>query len=177
MDFKGFEKVGMDTSALLILAVPPSNLEDFKNKFFPAKTVFYHAAKVHHEIIGVLINNFYFDEEDAKKEWKRLAEELNLNIVYWHKKFKEELEDKVRLANQQAVLKSGNRKLKIGEPDIKIISCFLNEGVNKVYTLDKGFEATCLELGIDVLKLPREYLKKSGEIRSMNKKVIEESLK
>ena len=170
MEFKGFEKVGMDTCALISLITCPSNLENFKNKFCSAGRVFYHSAKVHHEIMGVLINNFYFDKEEAKDGWKKLVETLNLNLIYWHKKFKEGIEKKVRQANEQVVLESREKALKIGEPDIKIISCFLNEEINKVYTFDKGFEKTCLKLGMDVLRLPQEYTRKSEEIRKLNKK-------
>jgi len=169
MEFKGFEKIGMDTSALIILSTCPSNLEDFKDRFCPVERVFYHAAKVHHEIIGVLINTFCFDKDEAKEWWDRLVKTLNLNIVYWHKNFKEEIENRVIEANKQVVLESGKSKFKIGLPDVKIISCFLNEGVNKVYTLDKGFGNTCIKLGIEVLMLPPEYIRKSNEIRKLNK--------
>jgi len=174
MEFKGFEKIGMDTSALIMLSTCPSNLEDFKNRFCSVDRVFYHSAKVHHEIIGVLINTFYFDKNEAKEWWERLVKTLNLNIVYWHKKFKEEIENRVIEANKQVILESGEKKFKIGLPDIKIISCFLNEGVNKVYTLDKGFRNTCIKLGIDVLMLPQEYIKKSEEIRKLNEKFYSE---
>lgn len=170
MEFKGFEKIGMDTSVLLMLATCPSNLEDFKNRFCSLERVFYHSAKVHHEIMGVLINTFYFEKQEAKDGWNKLVETLNLNLIYRHKKFREEIEKKVIETNKQIILESRDKKLKIGEPDIKIISCFLNEGINKVYTFDRGFEKTCLKLGMGVLKLPQEYIKKSEEIRKMNEK-------
>ncbi len=124
MEFKGFEKVGMDSCTLIRLITYPSNLEDFKNRFCSDGRVFYHSAIVHYEIIGVLMNTFYFNKKEAKEGWDKLVETLNLNLIYWHKNFKDEIEEKVRQANKQVVLDSEEKTLKIGEPDIKIISCF-----------------------------------------------------
>ena len=173
IEFKGFEKIGIDTCALIMLANCPSNLEDFKEKFYSVKQVLYHTATIHHEIYRVLINKYYFDKVDARETWNRLVNGLNLNLIYWHKVYKEDIELRVRKANEEVVKESGDERLKIGEPDIKIISCFLYEGVNKVYTLDRGFEKTCIKLSLTVLKLPREYIDKSEEIKAMNKKIFE----
>ena len=173
IEFKGFEKIGLDSCAIIMLANCPSNLEDFKEKFYTVKQALYHTATTHHEVIRVLYNKYYFDKEEAKDTWNRMIESLNLNLIYWHKVHKEDIELRVRKANEEVVKESGDEKLKIGEPDIKIISCFLYEGISKVYTLDRGFEKTCLKLGLVVLKLPREYINKSEEIKAMNKKIFE----
>jgi hypothetical protein len=170
IEFKGFEKIGMDSCAIIMLANCPSNLEDFKEKFYLLNQALYHTATTHHEVVGVLVNSYYFDKEDAKATWNKLIEGLNLNLIYWDKSNKENIKIKVRQANEEVIKESGNKSLNIGEPDIKIISCFLYEGINKVYTLDRGFEKTCIKLGMTVLRLPREYITKSEEVRLMNKK-------
>ncbi len=172
IEFKGFEKIGMDTCALIMLANCPSNLDDFKEKFYTVGQALYHTATIHHEVYRVLINKYYFDKEEAKDTWNKIIEILNLNLIYWHKVYKEDIETRVRKANEEVVKESCDERLRIGEPDIKIISCFLYEGINKVYTLDRGFEKTCIKLGMIVLKLPREYINKSEEIKAMNKKIF-----
>ncbi len=177
IEFKGFEKVGVDSCVLIMLANSRSNLEDFKEKFYNAKQVLFHTATNHHEVIGVLINKYYYDKDDAKAEWNNLLKDLNLNLIYWHKVYKEDIELRVRKANEEIVRESGDDKLKIGEPDIKIISCFLYEGINQVYTLDKGFEKTCIKLGITGLRLPYEYIRKSEEIKYINKKIFERNMR
>jgi hypothetical protein len=172
IEFKGFEKVGIDTCALLHLANCPSNLDDFIKNYGSKNQVFYHTSTIHHEIIGVLIHNYFFDYDDAKLAWQNLVKSLNSNIIYWHKNYKEEIEIKVRETNEEIVKLFNDKKLRIGEPDIKIICCYIYEGINKVYTLDRGFEKTCIMLGMSVLKLPREYIVKSAIIRKMNKKIL-----
>jgi len=173
IEFKGFEKVGMDSCAIIMLVNCPSNLEDFKEKFYTVKQALYYTATTHHEVIGVLVHKYYFDKEDAKDTWNKMIEGLNLNLIYWHQDYKEDIEIRVRKANEEVIKESDDERLRIGEPDIKIISCFLYEGINKVYTLDRGFEKTCLKLGLAILKLPREYINKSEEIKAMNKKIFE----
>ena len=89
-------------------------------------------------------------------------------------KYQPAIEIRVRKANQEIVQETENPKLKIGEPDIAIISCFLNEDIKDVYTFDKGFGATCKKLGIEPLILPAVYISRALAVKR-NMQEIKES--
>ena len=45
----------------------------------------------------------------------------------------------------------------MGRGDIEIISAFMNEKLDRIYTSDDGFYQTCKALNLNVIKVP--YLK------------------
>ncbi len=167
---KDFEKVGMDSSALIAIVHCPSNLEEFRNKFYSCKEAFYHASVSESEVIGVLINKYFFQPSEARDAWNQLTAELNLNLIFWKDQTLANYRGQVVLANQELIKAEDNPRLEIGEADKSIISSFLKEDIKKVYTLDRAFEKTCNLLGMKVYRLPEEYLKRVEEVRRLNKK-------
>ena len=162
--FKGFEKVGIDTSILVNLVVKDINLFKFKEKNFSIKNIFYYAQKTKYEFMGVLINKNGFDREEAKKSWKRVADALDLNLISTQKNKIFPYLFRVEEANNFLVKQRGNCNFqmtyKIGKADIEIIANFLKEGVCLVYTSDRAFYETCkiLRLNSKIIFLP-DYFK------------------
>ena len=175
MDFRGFDKVGLDSSAFIALVGCPSNLEDFKAKFYSVKEIFYYASISQKEFMGVLINRHFFDATEVRESWKRISNELNLNLISWNDKNRGPYKNKVKAANNFLVKQENNESLRIGKPDLEIIASFLKEGIKKAYTLDRAFAKTCEILGIKINNLPEEYAKKIVEIRRINEKIFKKN--
>lgn len=150
--FKGFEKVGIDTSILVNLIIKETNLFKFKEKEFSIKNIFFYARKTKYEFIGVMINRYGFDKKEARKLWKKTVNAFNLNLIRIGNKDMSSYISQVKEVNNLLVKNRDNPNFqmtyKIGDSDIEIISHFLKEKVDLVYTSDRAFYETCKALGL-----------------------------
>ncbi len=168
---KGFIKNGLDTSTIINIIVNfDSEFLEFQQRgfTFPPNLFFYHEISWS-ETIGVLINHHKFTKEEAITSLKKLIAKFNLQTIVRFDS--DELFEKlVEEANQRAVQKSNNLRLKIGDHDIIIIGGFLREKINFVHSGDEGFLKTCEELSINTVPLPKRDFEKEREIKNWMKK-------
>jgi len=156
------EKIGLDSSAIICLAIDVKNLEYFKKHFCKFDRKFYFSVESEAEVIGVLINKYFFNPEDARATWKNISEEIELNLINWgeNTKDKEFFFNEVKEINNMVAQSEKNPSLIIGDMDARIISNFYFKGIKKVYTLDKAFIKTCSELDIINLNFPKEFIQR-----------------
>jgi len=168
---KGFIKNGLDTSTIINVIVSfDSEFEEFSQRgfTFPPNLFFYHEVSWS-ETMGVLINEHKFTKEEAVTALQKLIAKFNIQKIVRFDS--DELFEKlVEEANQRAVQKFNNPRLKIGDNDIIIIGGFLREKINFVRSGDKGFLKTCEELGINIVPLPERDFAKEKEIKGWMKK-------
>ena len=80
--FKGFIKNGLDSSTMINLIVCfDSKFDEFRKRgfAFPPNLFYYHEIS-RSEVIGVLINEYNFTEEEAKESLKKLIGQFYLGI-------------------------------------------------------------------------------------------------
>jgi hypothetical protein len=162
IEIKGidFEKIGLDSSAIICLAVNLRNLNEFKRNFCNFNKKYYFSIESEAETIGVLINNYDFSPEEARRLWKKVCSEINLNLIFWGKDQgeKDSFFKIVREINNSLTNNGKDATFFIGDMDIQIISNFYSKGIRKIYTLDRAFKKTCKELEMIPLKMPKEYI-------------------
>ncbi|MBU0959326.1 MAG: hypothetical protein KKB31_05265 [Nanoarchaeota archaeon] len=80
IEIKGieYEKIGMDSSALICLAVHSYSLWAFKKEFCTPIRKFYFSVESKAEFIGVLINKYAISPEDARSLWEVVSNEISL---------------------------------------------------------------------------------------------------
>jgi len=168
---RGFIKNGLDSSTIISIIVNfDSEFEEFRLRgfTFPPNLFFYHEISWS-ETIGVLINEHKFTKEEAITSLKKIMAKFNLQKII--RLDSDELLDKLVIeANQRAVKRYNNDRLKIGVHDTMIISGFLREKINFAHSGDEGFLKTCEELGINTVPLPERDFAKEKEIKSWMKK-------
>ena len=161
MEIKGIdiEKIGMDSSAIICLAVNSNNLNEFKEKNYKLEKKIYFSVESEAEVIGVLINKYSFSPDKARTAWDMVSKEINLNLIRWGNKSdnKNIYFDAIKDVNKIVSDIYEGGKI-IGDMDIKIISSFWFGKMNSIYTLDKAFEKTCKGLKFQILSFPNEFI-------------------
>jgi len=143
-------KNGIDSSRFINIIVCYDSPKDFRLGDFPFPPNLFHLHEISiKETYAILINEFDFNKEKARKSIDDWSKGLNLSIIRDSPK-SQKYEDLVENTNKEIISKKGEN-YKIGYSDIKIISGFLSEGVTIVHVRDKGFEETCKILNINVI--------------------------
>ena len=154
---KGAVKAGLDTCFLCNIVNKNIKIEWLKKNFFPSNTFFYYCGIIEKEFKGVLRRKSGLKGLDAKREWEKIAEELDMLPIRWSRAIEEDFVPKVMDANEKIVEKRDvpgfSKTLRIGRGDIEIIASFMKENLDRIYTSDDGFYLTCKELGMNAIKV------------------------
>jgi predicted nucleic acid-binding protein len=149
---KNYQKVGLDTSILAHLVHYKVDLSKFRKSYLPDKCIIYFAWKTKNEFIGVMMRKYGFDERGAREAWEALENFFNLKRIFWDKDIERQHAPHVKLINEKLAKVRDSPKysqtFKIGEGDIEIISNFMKEKVDLIYTSDRAFHETCKDLGL-----------------------------
>ena len=166
------EKIGLDTNILILLAVCPKRINEFKSILSKSKA--YYSDISINEFMGVLINNYFFDKEETRSKLKNIVSELNL-IKTGPPSLKNETRvclaniDLIKLNSENEIYKDND---KTGKNDAKIIASFIDNGIMHVFTEDKAFAKTCEYLDIKSDRVPSKWLNEMEEIRKINLKIF-----
>lgn len=161
---KNVIKNGLDTSRLVNLIICFDSPQNFRIEGFqfPPNLFFIHEITFN-EAVGILINEFNFDQKDAISKVRKWKEEFGTCEIK-KDETSEEYEKIVEKTNEEVVKEKGE-DYKIGDNDIMIIAGFLKEKVNIVHVKDMGFEETCKRLKINIIPTPEGDFEKEGEIK------------
>lgn len=166
---KGAIKIGLDTCFLYNIFNKDIEIKWLKENFFPSNSYFYYCGQVEREFKKVLRNKSGLKGLDAKREWERIVEELDLHLVRWSKCIERENVQEVMNVNEMLAKKRDvhgfSKTLRIGWGDVEIIATFMKEKLDRIYTSDDGFYLTCKELGMNAIKVT---LKKYWKMRASN---------
>ena len=160
-------KNGLDTSRLVNLITVFSSPEDFKMAGYPFPPHLFFVSDISfNETVGILINKFNKTKDWAIKQIQLWYASFNLQRIS-----EEHIEKFIPLIREinEAIVKELGESYMIGEEDIRIIACFLKEGVNIVHSFDKGFKETCKELNMNIADIP---IKDSQREKDIKKKLF-----
>lgn len=160
---KGSYKIGLDTCFLIQLATRNIDINKLKEIFFPNKSVFFYANITEKEFKGVLKYGYGYRKNEADRVWQELVSFFNLEPLF-DKGFKGKNFQKIKEVNEKLAKDRDNpnfsKTFKIGFPDMKIISCFMGEGMDRVYSSDEAFRETCKKLNLNAPEITlRKYMK------------------
>ena len=157
---KGATKIGFDTCFIFNVAEKNIDIQWLRDYFFPNKSVFYYMRTVEREFKSLLHRKTSLTPRQINEQWNIILETFSLQPIRWSKSIDESLV-KIDEVNKNLAAKrdvSGfSKMLRIGRGDIEIISAFMNEKLDRIYTSDDGFYQTCKALNLNVIKVP--YLK------------------
>src|SRR3989338_633792 len=153
---KGATKIGFDTCFLYNILTKNIDIDWLKESFFPNNSIFYYFHTVERELKNLLMRKIGLDKREKNKLWDYLTEAFTMRLVQWSKSIEENIAivDKVNadLAKKRDV-QGYPKTLRIGRGDIEIISAFMKERLDRIYTSDDGFYQTCKAMGLNVIKV------------------------
>lgn len=166
---KNIIKRGMDSSKFInmIVCYPEPDKYQMNNCPVPPNIFFIHDITFS-EALGVLINEFKIEENEAKRKIKNWIEKYQIKRIKMDE-VPAEYEKIAGEANRKVIQQFGDI-YKIGEKDIKIIAGFLKESINIAHVRDKGFEKTCQMLGINIIPTVKRDIEKEKRLKERLRK-------